>query len=243
MSSTVIPCLRCRDAPLLISPRVVELNGCHTVAGSHSIEEEAAMGLFSKDIKTLDDLFLHGLQDIYYAEQQIVEALPKMVEKAKNARLKQGLQTHLGETKNQIKRLEQVFEMYGQEAQAKKCPSIDGLLKEGEEVMGDVADDDVLNVAMIGAAQSVEHYEISRYGTLIAWAEQLRRRDCAGVLKKNLAEEKATDKKLTAMAEGQVNPRAAPPARRRSRAKSSRATGRSSAAKSKRKSAARRRSA
>jgi ferritin-like metal-binding protein YciE len=193
------------------------------------------MGLFSKDIGTLDDLFLHGLEDLYYTEQQIIEALPQMVEKAKNARLKQGLQTHLGETKNQAKRLEQVFEMYGQEARGKKCPAIDGLLEEGEEVMGNIADSDVLDVAIIGAAQAVEHYEISRYGTLIAWAQQLGRRDCAAVLEKNLTEEKATDKKLTAMAESRVNPSAAPrPRARRARSKASRAPSRRSAGKTKR---------
>jgi ferritin-like metal-binding protein YciE len=204
------------------------------------------MGLFSKDIKTLDDLFLHGLQDINYAEQQITEALPKMIEKAKNRRLKQGLKTHLGETKNQVKRLEQVFRLYGEEPQAKKCPSIDGIIKEGDELMGNVADDKVLNVALIGAAQSVEHYEISRYGALIAWAMQLGRRDCAAILKRNLAEEKATDKKLSAMAETRVNPSAAPPSRRpRSRRKSARVARRGAVAKTKRRTrtGARRRSA
>jgi ferritin-like metal-binding protein YciE len=159
--------------------------------------------------------------------------LPKMIEKARSAQLKQGLQTHLGETRNQVKRLEQVFTLLRQEPQAKKCPSIDGILKEGEEIMGNIADDDVLNVAMIGAAQSVEHYEISRYGTLIAWAMQLRRGDCAAVLKKNLAEEKATDKKLSAMAERRINPSAAPRARR-SRRKSARSTTRRPAARAKR---------
>jgi ferritin-like metal-binding protein YciE len=191
------------------------------------------MGLFSKDIETLNDLFLHSLQDVYYAEQQITEALPKMIEKAKNARLKQGLQTHLGETRNQVKRLDQVFKLLRQEPKAKKCPSIDGIIKEGDELMGNIADDDVLNVAMIGAAQSVEHYEISRYGTLIAWAMQLRRGDCAAVLKKNLAEEKATDKKLSALAEARINPSAGPRARR-SRSKSSRAPARRTVAKTKR---------
>jgi ferritin-like metal-binding protein YciE len=202
------------------------------------------MGLFSKDIETLNDLFLHSLQDVYYAEQQITEALPKMIEKAKNARLKQGLQTHLGETRNQVKRLDQVFRLLNEEPKAKKCPSIDGIIKEGDELMGEIADDDVLNVAMIGAAQSVEHYEISRYGTLIAWAKQLGRTDCAAVLNKNLAEEKATDKKLSALAEARVNPSAAPRPRRSHR-KSARAPARRTAAKTKRRSrtGARRKSA
>jgi ferritin-like metal-binding protein YciE len=174
------------------------------------------MGLFSKDIKTLDDLFLHGLQDIYYAENQIIKALPKMIENAKNAQLKKGFKTHLEETENQVKRLEQVFEMLPSEAKGTKCPAIDGILKEGDDIMGEVADDDVLNVAIIGAGQAVEHYEIARYGALIAWATELGRSDCAAVLKKNLAEEKATDAKLTAMAQQRVNPSAAPSNRSRS---------------------------
>lgn len=172
------------------------------------------MGLFTKDIKTLDDLLLHGLQDIYYAENQIIKALPKMIEKASYAGLKKSFETHLAETENQLKRLEQVFEMLPAEASGKKCPAIDGILKEGDEVMGEVADDDVLNVAIIAAAQAVEHYEITRYGALIAWASELGRGDCAALLKKNLAEEKATDAKLNAMAEKRVNSRAAPQPRR-----------------------------
>jgi ferritin-like metal-binding protein YciE len=175
------------------------------------------VGLFSKDIKTFDDLFLHGLQDLYYAENQIIKALPKMIESAKDAKLKQGFKTHLAETENQVKRLEQVFELLEAEAKGKKCPAIDGIIAEGDEVMGEVADDDVLNAAIIGAAQAVEHYEIARYGTLIAWATEIGRNDCAAVLKKNLAEEKATDEKLTAMAQGRVNPRAAPSPRQRTR--------------------------
>jgi ferritin-like metal-binding protein YciE len=171
--------------------------------------QEAGMGLFTKDIKTLDDLFLHGLQDIYYAENQIIKALPKMIENASKAELKKGFETHLAETENQVKRLEQVFEMLPAEASGKKCPAIDGILKEGDEVMGEVANDDVRDVAIVAAAQAVEHYEITRYGALIAWATELGRGDCAAVLKKNLAEEKATDAKLNAMAEKRVNPRAA----------------------------------
>ena len=167
------------------------------------------MGLFTKDIKTLDDLFVHTLQDIYYAEQQITKALPKMIEKATDPQLKQGFQTHLAETQNQVKRLEQVFEMHGQKPKAVDCPTIDGLIKEANQVSGDVADKQVLDAALIASAQAVEHYEITRYGTLIAWAEQLGRSDCARVLQQNLDEENATDKKLTVMAESKVNRRAA----------------------------------
>jgi ferritin-like metal-binding protein YciE len=186
------------------------------------------MGLFTKDIKTMDDLFLHGLQDIYYAENQIIKALPKMIENAKNAQLKKGFKTHLEETENQVKRLEQVFEMLPSEPKGTKCPAIDGILKEGDDIMGEVADEDVLNVAIIGAGQAVEHYEIARYGSLIAWANELGRSDCAAVLKKNLAEEKATDAKLTAMAERRVNPSAAPSNRQRSTRKTAQVSSRRS---------------
>ena len=167
------------------------------------------MGLFSKDIKTLDDLFVHTLRDIYYAEQQIVKALPDMIEKATDSRLKQGLQAHLGETKNHVKRVEQVFKMHGVEAEGVDCPAIDGIIEEADEVAGEVADKSVLDAALINAGQAAEHYEIARYGSLIAWARQLGRNDCASILQKTLDEEKATDKKLTSLAEGKVNLRAA----------------------------------
>ena len=167
------------------------------------------MGLFSKSIRTRDDLFVHTLQDIYYAENQITKALPKMISKATDPQLKQGFQTHLTETQNQIKRLEQVFKMHGHSPKGVDCPAIDGIIKEANEVAGDVADKEVLDAALLASAQAVEHYEITRYGTLIAWAEQLGRSDCASVLQQNLDEEKATDKKLTAIAESKVNRKAA----------------------------------
>src|SRR6516165_6862789 len=167
------------------------------------------MGLFSKDIKTLNDLFVHQLRDIYYAEKQIVQALPEMIEKAKDPGLKQGFESHLGETKNHVKRLEQVFKMHGVEAKGVECPAIDGIIEEADEIAGEVDDKSVLDAALIAAAQAVEHYEITRYGTLIAWAKELGRNDCAALLQQNLDEEKAADKKLTAMAESKVNRRAA----------------------------------
>ena len=167
------------------------------------------MGMFTKDIETLDDLFMHTLQDIYYAENQITKALPKMIEKASNPQLKQGFESHLGETRNQIKRLEQVFQMHGHEPKAVNCPAIDGIISEADDVAGDVADKEVLDAALVASAQAVEHYEITRYGTLVAWAKQLGRQDCASVLQQNLDEEKATDQKLTAMAESKVNQLAA----------------------------------
>ena len=163
------------------------------------------MTIFSKPIKTLDDLFVHTLQDVYYAEQQITKALPKMIEKATDPQLRQGFQTHLAETRNQISRLEQVFRMHGQEAKAVKCEAMDGILKEANEVIGEVSDNEVLDAALASSAQTVEHYEIARYGTLIAFARQLGRDDCASVLQETLEEEKATDQKLTEIAEARVN--------------------------------------
>lgn len=167
------------------------------------------MGIFSSDIKTLNDLFVHQLRDIYYAEKQILQALPDMIEKASDGGLKQGFETHLGETKNHVKRLEQVFKMHGVEAKGVDCPAIDGIIEEADDVAGEVDDNAVLDAALIAAAQAVEHYEMTRYGTLIAWAKQLGRQDCASVLQQNLDEEKAADSKLSAIAERNVNAKAA----------------------------------
>ena len=163
------------------------------------------MGLFTKDIETLHDLFLHQLQDIYYAENQITKALPKMIDKATSPELKQGFETHLRETDGQIARLEQAFEALGEKAKAVTCPAIDGIIKEANEVAGEIADKAVLDAALIAAAQAVEHYEITRYGTLIAWARQLGHTQVAGLLEETLAEEKATHDKLTTLAESKAN--------------------------------------
>ncbi|MGH6923001.1 MAG: ferritin-like domain-containing protein [Propylenella sp.] len=167
------------------------------------------MGIFAKDIETLDDLFVHQLRDVYYAEKQLVKALPKMIDKATSPALRQGLESHLGETKGHVSRLEKVFEMHGVKAKAVNCPAIDGIIEEAEEIVGDVDDKDVLDAAIIAASQAAEHYEMTRYGTLIAWAKQLGRPDCAGVLEQTLQEEKAADAKLTAIAEGGINRKAA----------------------------------
>lgn len=167
------------------------------------------MGLFTRDIKTMDDLFVHTLRDIYYAEKQITKALPAMISKTTDAQLKASFESHLEETINQIGRLEQIFKLHGVEVGGVSCPAIDGIIAEADDVAGEVADQSVLDAALISAAQAVEHYEISRYGTLIAWAKQLGRNDCASLLLKNLDEEKAADAKLTAMAEGRLNRRAA----------------------------------
>ena len=167
------------------------------------------MGLFTKDIKTMNDLFVHQLQDIYYAEKQLVRTLPKMAEKATDKQLKQGFLSHLDETKTHVQRLKQVFQMHGAEVKAVDCPAIDGIIEEADEVAGEVADKSVLDAALIAAAQAAEHYEMTRYGSLIAWAKQLGRNDCASVLQKTLDEERATDKKLTTLAESRINLRAA----------------------------------
>jgi ferritin-like metal-binding protein YciE len=163
------------------------------------------MSLFSKDIKTLDDLFVHTLRDIYYAENRIVKSLPEMIDKASDQQLKKGLSNHLKESKTHIARLEKVFSMHGVEAKKVKCPAIDGIIEEAEEIGGDVADDDVLDAAIIGSAQAVEHYEITRYGTLAAWARELGRPDCAEVLEETLEEEKQADLKLSQLAESRLN--------------------------------------
>ena len=167
------------------------------------------MGLFTKDIKSMEDLFLHTLQDVYYAENQIVKSLPKMIEKATNRELASGLRTHLAETEHQVSRLEQVFKALGESPKGTDCPAIDGLIKEADDVAGEVDDKKVLDAAIIGSAQAIEHYEISRYGTLIAWAEELGHDNVIRFLKANLIEEKAADKKLNALAEAKLNRKAA----------------------------------
>jgi ferritin-like metal-binding protein YciE len=167
------------------------------------------MGLFSKDIKTMDELFLHTLQDIYYAEQQIEKNLPTMIKKATSRDLTAGFQKHLEETQGQIKRLEQVFADYGQPAKGVDCPAIDGILKEASHIAGEIDDKDVLDAALAAAAQAVEHYEITRYGTLIAWAKELGYDKLVKPLELNLAEEVKTDKSLSALAEKKLNKKAA----------------------------------
>ena len=168
------------------------------------------MGLFSKDIKTMDDLFLHVVQDIYYAEQQILKSLPDMIKLATSRDLSSGLTAHKGETEKQIGRLEQVFKLLGKEPKGVNCPAIDGILKEAKELTGEIEDKQVLDAGIVAAAQAVEHYEITRYGTLIAWANEMGRDDISRLLTTNLNEEKAADKKLTTVAESRgVNRKAA----------------------------------
>jgi ferritin-like metal-binding protein YciE len=158
------------------------------------------MGLFSKDVKSMEQLMLHELHDIYYAENQIVKALPSLLGKATNRDLKAALKNHLEETKKQIERLDQVFRALGQKPKGVDCPAIDGLIKESNELMGEVEDKQVLDAAIVGSAQAVEHYEIARYGTIIAWAEELGHDEILRLLTTNLNEEKAANKKLNIVA-------------------------------------------
>ena len=167
------------------------------------------MGLFSKDIATFDDLFLHGLQDIYYAENQILKALPNLIEAATNPELQCGLKDHLKETEGQVARLQQIFEMREEKPKGTKCPGINGLISEGDSMVGEISDTRVLDAAIVSSAQAVEHYEITRYGSLIAWATEMGRNDFADILRENLAEEIATSERLSALGDKVVNRRAA----------------------------------
>ena len=167
------------------------------------------MGLFSKDIKTMDELFIHVLRDIYYGEKQIIKALPDMIEKAQNRELTAAFKRHFDETTTHVQRLEQAFYLIGEKPKGTTCPAIDGIIKEAEEISGNVDDRNVLDAALIAAAQAVEHYEITRYGTLIAWSHELGHDAVGNLLSKTLTEEKATDKKLTDLAEKKVNKKAA----------------------------------
>jgi ferritin-like metal-binding protein YciE len=159
--------------------------------------------------KGLEDLFLNTLKDVYYAEKQILRALPKMAKAAESEELRRAFQTHRDETEGQIERLEQVFEALGKRAQGKTCEAIQGIIEEGKEIMEDFAESEALDAGLIAAGQAVEHYEISRYGTLRAWAQELGLTDAAGLLEETLEEEKKTDKLLSELAEARVNQKAA----------------------------------
>jgi ferritin-like metal-binding protein YciE len=157
--------------------------------------------------KTLDDLFLDTLKDIYFAEKQILKALPKMARAAQSEEGKAGFLQHRDETQGQIERLEQVFELLGKAARGKTCEAVQGIIAEGEEIMEEYKGSAALDAGLISSAQAVEHYEIARYGTLIAWAKQLGLKDAIPLLQANLAEEEATDQKLTKLAESSANPK------------------------------------
>jgi ferritin-like metal-binding protein YciE len=160
-------------------------------------------------VENLSDLFVHTLKDIYFAEKQIVKALPKMVKAADSKELADALNHHLEETKEQVVRLEDVFKLLGKKAEGEKCPAIEGILKEGEELMKEIKDPDTRDAAMIAAAQAVEHYEITRYGTLVSWGELLGLRQAVDLLAMTLKEEHGADAKLNKLAEGKLNKQAA----------------------------------
>jgi ferritin-like metal-binding protein YciE len=166
------------------------------------------MALFTKEIQSMGDLFLHVLQDVYYAEKQIIKSLPKMIDSTTNRELKSALKNHLQETENQVARLEQAFELIGERPKAASCPAIDGILKEANKLVGEIKGKKVVDAAILAAAQAVEHYEITRYGTLISWAGELGHDAAAKLLKATLREEKAADKTLTGIGENRVNTKA-----------------------------------
>lgn len=160
-------------------------------------------------VANLEDLFLHTLQDIYFAENQILKALPKMIKAADSKDLGRALSAHLEETKEHVTRLEKVFESLGEKAKAEKCPAIEGIIKEADELMKEIKDPDTRDAAMIAAAQAVEHYEITRYGTLVSWGKLLGKKDSVALLSETLKEEYAADDKLTKIAESKLNKEAA----------------------------------
>jgi ferritin-like metal-binding protein YciE len=160
-------------------------------------------------LKSLEDLFVNLLKDMYYAEKQILKALPKMAKKADSEELRQAFVRHLKETQGQVERLEQVFALCQRKPSGKTCPAIKGIIEEGEEDMKDAKDPDVLDAGMIADAQAVEHYEIARYGTMIAWARQLGMNDAASLLEQTLEQEYNADRLLTELAEGRLNRQAA----------------------------------
>ena len=160
-------------------------------------------------MKTLDDLFVHMLRDIYYAEKQILRALPKMAKKADADELRQAFEQHQQETEGQVERLEKIFELREMRARGVTCEAINGILEEAKEIMSEAEDADVRDAGMIAAAQAVEHYEITRYGTLAAWARQLGMNDAEKLINETLEEEKKTDQLLTDLAEKALNRQAA----------------------------------
>jgi ferritin-like metal-binding protein YciE len=159
----------------------------------------------SKEPKKLDELFHDTLKDIYFAEKKILSTLPKMMKAAQSEDLKAAFEKHHGETEGHVERLEQVFKLIDKKPQGKTCAAIVGITEEGAEIMGEYKNSPALDAGLLAAAQAVEHYEISRYGTLRTWAEELGLDDAVGLFEETLEEEKATDKALTALAKEAVN--------------------------------------
>lgn len=160
-------------------------------------------------MKTLEKLFLDELADMFYAENRLTKALPKMAKAATHQELRAAFQSHLRETEAQMKKLQKVFNAFGQAAKGKKCEAMEGLIKEGNEIASDNKGEPTINAALISAAQKVEHYEIASYGCLREWAEQLGQREAAGLLQEILDEEKTADQKLTELARERCNDAAA----------------------------------
>jgi ferritin-like metal-binding protein YciE len=158
--------------------------------------------------KGLETLFVDGLKDIYYAEKKILNTLPKLSKAAQSEKLSAAFDKHRMETEGQVERLEQIFEQLGKPARGKTCPAIDGILEEGAEILEEYKGAPALDAGLVGAAQAVEHYEIARYGTLIAWAEQLGMKNALPLLRETLEEESATDEALTALGKNDANERA-----------------------------------
>jgi ferritin-like metal-binding protein YciE len=156
-------------------------------------------------IETLDDLFLHTLKDVLYAERQILKSLPKMERKATDPKLKAALSSHKDETEDHVARLEEVFEILGKPARGAKCDAMVGLVEEAENLMAEIDDKETMDAALISLAQAVEHYEIARYGTLVAWAKQLGHTKAATLLKETLDQEYGADKALSKLAETRLN--------------------------------------
>lgn len=159
----------------------------------------------AKEPKQLDELFHDTLKDIYYAEKKILAALPKMAKAAQNEELSAAFEKHHGETEEQVARLEQVFELIDEKPQGKKCAAIEGIIEEGQEIIKEYKGSPALDAGLLAAAQAVEHYEISRYGTLRTWAQELGLDDAVKLLQETLDEEEATDEALTELAESVVN--------------------------------------
>lgn len=160
-------------------------------------------------MKNLNDLLEHMLKDIYYAEKQIVKELPKMAKKADSAELRQAFEEHEAETKQQIENLEKAFEHLDLAKRGEKCEAIEGILEEAKSIMDEIEDADTLDAGMIASAQAVEHYEITRYGTIVAWAKRLGQGDVAQLMQQNLDQEYAADQKLSKLAEDSLNKQAA----------------------------------
>ena len=159
--------------------------------------------------KDLKALFLHQLKDTYFAENAILKALPQMAEAAQSEELRGAFAVHLKETEGQVRRLEQIFEMVGAKPEGIPCKAIQGIIEEGQEILQEFEDGEALDAGLIAAAQAVEHYEIARYGTLLAWAKQLGLSEAEGLIEETLVEEENTDQLLSELAEDAINPAAA----------------------------------